>query len=242
MVAVFKYTLFPVFQRLGVPWQPSPVSTARVAAVSVLGMLANAFVIGGLLMLVGSGIDAYSSHASDAALIPTTPTDASPAEHGVAADAGPEPQMIAGLQIAASGVAQPVDLSKARRENIESIESYLCRDGKLELFVMRADVKAGVSINIDVAAKGALAGLATTRGATDFRASTMESTVSGLRAIRTSASFTLSGETWIDEGLIVASGETMWTVQARVPQREDLGAAVRAIHSIAIPQGTATDL
>ena len=50
MVDIFKYSLRPVFQRLGVPWQPSPISTFKVILVAFTGTLMFVFLA---FMLLG---------------------------------------------------------------------------------------------------------------------------------------------------------------------------------------------
>jgi hypothetical protein len=237
MVHIFKYSLRPVFQRFGVPFQPSPVSAGRVIGAAV------GAAVGGLLMisLFAFVLDAIvkSSHVTGRDTTQFTPAISPKVPGEAARSVHAEPQRIAGLEIAIGGNPQLVGLPiKAEvAEMFDSLVSYDLRDGRLELQVLRADIKPGIAVSLDGTAKLALEGMAagvTADGATDFHSSTAESTVLGHRAIRTSASFKITGEPWIARGVIFGVGQTTWSVLALVSQKHDFGAADRVINSVTL--------
>jgi hypothetical protein len=60
-----------------------------------------------------------------------------------------------------------------------------------------------------------------------------ESTVSGHRAIRASASFMVGGEPGILEALYLVVGQTLWSVQA-IGAQQYSGAALRIMDSVTL--------
>lgn len=239
MAHIFNYTLLPVFQRLGVAWEPSPVSIMKVVGVSISGAVLAFMVIGLGFSIVErlrnptpAAMDSSIEYVVDA----LPPTSATPPEIGQTTPAAnsvseatvhTRPQLIAGLEIAVGGKVE-------RIASPEQVETYVCRDGTVYLRVDWGHAKPGVAVSLDAVAQNILRTSAQVDGVKQFKSRTLETMVSGHRAIRATVSFVADEEHRIAEYLFLVVGQNFWAVQAHVAQMQDDGSATRIIDSVAV--------
>jgi len=164
------------------------------------------------------------------------PTSATPPEIGQTTPAAnsvseatvhTRPQLIAGLEIAVGGKVE-------RIASPEQVETYVCRDGTVYLRVDWGHAKPGVAVSLDAVAQNILRTSAQVDGVKQFKSRTLETMVSGHRAIRATVSFVADEEHRIAEYLFLVVGQNFWAVQAHVAQMQDDGSATRIIDSVAV--------
>lgn len=222
MLRLFRYALEPVFNRLGVAWQPP--SSRRTAGLGIsAGML-------GLLAWV-----------LFAALGITPPRDGPPPPTPVVTllpvPVQWTPWHVVGLEISLPGVSQPEQVQQPMdhraQPGIEQFEGYNIRSGSLVAAVSRITVKPGVRPSLDGAVQGSLREMSASVGVANFRSSSERTTLSGHPAARTIVQFTMNDQNVRVAVLMFLVDRTLWQVQTMVPDTpEAAGTLDRIIGSV----------
>jgi hypothetical protein len=224
MLQLFHYALKPVFNRLGVAWQPAPVSFGKIAGVSIPAAVIGAFAWVVLISLM------------------TTPTRDGARAPVPAVMLLPMPVQwtswhVAGLEISLPGVPQPEHvqqpMDRPAQAAIEQFEGYKITSDSLVATANRSIFKPGIRLSLDGAVQGSLRSLSASDGVANVRSSSERTTLSGRPAVRMIVQFTMDGQKVRQAVLTCLDDRTLWQVQALGPDTpEAAGTLDRIIKSI----------
>lgn len=228
---LFYYALRPVFERLGVPWRPLAVSRARIAAVGVLGIFGLLGLTVGAFFIVGTLTENPATNASDVSTEPAPGT----ASRSSSSASDWKSWSVAGLQIAVPNDVEPqasqapIDRPAALQGAIEEFEGYKITSNSLTMTVVKLTYKPGIQFSIANAVQGEIRGMTAGVDGASVDSSTGHALVSGHAAMRLSALATVQGEHARLESVTFAVGQTLWQVQAVMPESPQAEATTRRI-------------
>jgi hypothetical protein len=227
--------LHPVFQTLGVAWQPSPISSAKIAAIGLLALPVAFFIAVGVVMLMAFLEPSERTYVSPTetreSLAPTTGTsDGSAATPAAPAAAAPAPLWtswsVVGLQIPVPGfdaperVQTPMNPPPGSEQAIDAFEGYQITSQSALVIAQRISYKPGIQPSLAGAVQGSLNAMTAEPGITNLKTSSSRVMMFGQPAARTLVQFTIEGVRQRLEALIFVKGHTMWQVNAVVPDSD----------------------
>lgn len=147
-----------------------------------------------------------------------------------------EPTEVLGLTVASPGRFRPITVPVPAeiRTAIEKIESWGRNAGETELRVSRTLFRAGVPLNLEGSAQGAIDAMRGNPAVTRMTHVHARTAVSGLPAVRTTARFQVQGRPAYGEILSVLRGRTLWQVQVLGPEADAPEIARRVMESVRI--------
>lgn len=141
---------------------------------------------------------------------------------------------VLGLTVLSTGPfrGMPVPVPDAVRPAIERMESAARDAGDTEMRVSRTEFRAGVPLNLEGSAQGAVDALRGNPAITQMTHSHARTVVSGVPAVRTTSTFHVEGRPAHGEILSVLRGRTLWQVQVLGPEKDAPEIARRVMESV----------
>jgi hypothetical protein len=141
---------------------------------------------------------------------------------------------VLGLTLSAPGELRsvPVPVPDAMQGAVDRMESWGRNAGRTEMRVSRTDFRAGVPLNLEGSAQGAIDAMRASPAVTGMTHSHARTAVSGVPAVRTTSRFHVEGRPAHGEILSVLRGRTLWQVQVLGPEKDAPEIARRVMESV----------
>jgi hypothetical protein len=148
---------------------------------------------------------------------------------------------VAGLRLLAPDEFRANELQMSAEDQaavqamVHEFETFQSGAGPVEVMVSRAIYKADVQVSLEGAAEGAVSRSARAVGSADHAHEMSWTEVSGVPAIRTSATFSVEGRQGRTESLTFSRSQELWQIQTVFPASPNAEAiAQRLLESVSI--------
>ncbi|HEX6042385.1 hypothetical protein [Longimicrobium sp.] len=145
---------------------------------------------------------------------------------------------VLGLTVSSPGRfrAVTIPVPDEMRTAIQKMESYGRNAGQTEMRVSRTEFNAGVPLDLEGSAQGAIDAMRGNPAVTQMRHAHARTEVSGIPAVRTTSTFQVEGRPAHGEILTLLRGRTLWQVQVLGPEKDAPAIARRLMESVRVQQ------